>query len=76
MPQTTSLKDEDLELSDNNDNTTITIDEKKSPSLSQEIEAKIKGYEGEACGECGNFTLVRNGTCMKCNTCGATSGCS
>jgi len=42
----------------------------------QEIEAKIKGYEGEACGECGNFTLVRNGTCMKCNTCGATSGCS
>ena len=39
-------------------------------------EARIKGYEGEACGECGNFTLVRNGTCMKCNTCGATSGCS
>ena len=28
------------------------------------------GYEGEACGECGNFTLVRNGTCMKCDTCG------
>jgi len=38
--------------------------------------AKIQGYEGEACGECGNYTLVRNGTCMKCNTCGATSGCS
>ena len=57
-------------------NTNITIDETKAPSLSQEIEAKIKGYEGEACGECGNFTLVRNGTCMKCNTCGATSGCS
>jgi ribonucleoside-diphosphate reductase alpha chain len=39
-------------------------------------EAKLKGYEGDACGECGNFTLVRNGTCMKCATCGATSGCS
>ena len=39
-------------------------------------EAKAKGYEGEMCGECGNFTLVRNGTCMKCDTCGATSGCS
>ncbi len=39
-------------------------------------EARIKGYEGDACGECGNFTLVRNGTCMKCNTCGSTSGCS
>ncbi len=39
-------------------------------------EARAKGYEGDACGECGNFTLVRNGTCMKCVTCGATSGCS
>ena len=39
-------------------------------------EARAKGYEGDACGECGNYTLVRNGTCMKCNTCGATSGCS
>jgi ribonucleoside-diphosphate reductase alpha chain len=40
------------------------------------VKAKMQGYEGEACGECGNYTLVRNGTCMKCNTCGATSGCS
>ncbi len=39
-------------------------------------EARLKGYEGDACGACGNFTLVRNGTCMKCNTCGGTSGCS
>ena len=39
-------------------------------------EARMKGYEGDACTECGNFTLVRNGTCMKCLTCGATSGCS
>jgi len=39
-------------------------------------EARMKGYEGDACGNCGNFTLVRNGTCMKCNTCGSTSGCS
>jgi len=39
-------------------------------------EARMKGFEGDACGSCGNFTLVRNGTCMKCNTCGSTSGCS
>jgi ribonucleoside-diphosphate reductase alpha chain len=39
-------------------------------------EARVKGYEGEACQECGNFTLVRNGTCLKCDTCGSTSGCS
>jgi ribonucleoside-diphosphate reductase alpha chain len=39
-------------------------------------EARAKGYEGEMCDECGNFTLVRNGTCMKCDTCGSTTGCS
>ncbi|MDP6573770.1 MAG: vitamin B12-dependent ribonucleotide reductase [Rhodospirillales bacterium] len=39
-------------------------------------EAKLKGYEGDPCYECGHFTLVRNGTCMKCVTCGGTSGCS
>jgi ribonucleoside-diphosphate reductase alpha chain len=38
--------------------------------------ARMKGYEGDACTECGNFTLVRNGTCLKCDTCGGTSGCS
>ena len=46
-------------------------------ALSEKIrEAKAKGYEGDACTECANFTLVRNGTCMKCDTCGSTSGCS
>ena len=39
-------------------------------------EAKIKGYEGEACTSCSQFTLVRNGSCLKCVTCGETSGCS
>jgi ribonucleoside-diphosphate reductase alpha chain len=38
--------------------------------------ARMKGYEGDSCGECGNFTLIRNGTCLKCDTCGSTSGCS
>jgi ribonucleoside-diphosphate reductase alpha chain len=47
-----------------------------SVSLDARTKARMQGYEGEACGECGNYTLVRNGTCMKCNTCGATSGCS
>ena len=54
------------------DFSTNTIDNKQTAIQ----KAKIQGYEGEACGECGNFTLVRNGTCMKCNTCGSTSGCS
>ncbi|MBB53535.1 MAG: ribonucleoside-diphosphate reductase, adenosylcobalamin-dependent [Magnetovibrio sp.] len=50
--------------------------EKVDNQMDQVREARMKGYEGDPCGECGNFTLVRNGTCMKCNTCGATSGCS
>ncbi len=39
-------------------------------------EARMKGYTGDACTECGNFTLARNGVCLKCNTCGSTTGCS
>lgn len=39
-------------------------------------EAKMKGYEGDPCQECHRFTLVRNGTCLKCLSCGSTSGCS
>lgn len=45
--------------------------------IHQEIlTARLKGYEGDMCGECGQFTMVRNGTCLKCDTCGETSGCS
>ncbi|MDB6182467.1 vitamin B12-dependent ribonucleotide reductase [Paracoccus fistulariae] len=45
-------------------------------AIDARTKAKMQGYEGDPCGECGNYTLVRNGTCMKCNTCGGTSGCS
>jgi ribonucleoside-diphosphate reductase alpha chain len=45
-------------------------------ATSTTVIAKLKGYEGDACQECGSLTLVRNGTCLKCMTCGATSGCS
>ncbi len=48
----------------------------KQVATERRLEAKAKGYEGDACGECQNYTLVRNGTCMKCDSCGATSGCS
>jgi ribonucleoside-diphosphate reductase alpha chain len=48
----------------------------KATAAARRAEAKAKGYEGEMCGECANFTLVRNGTCLKCDTCGATTGCS
>ena len=48
----------------------------RASAAGKRAEAKAKGYEGEACEECGNFTLLRNGTCLKCDTCGATTGCS
>jgi ribonucleoside-diphosphate reductase alpha chain len=50
--------------------------EARALAAEKRAEAKAKGYEGEACEECGNFTLVRNGTCLKCDTCGSTTGCS
>ena len=48
----------------------------KAAAAEKRAEARAKGYEGDACGECQNYTLVRNGTCMKCDTCGSTTGCS
>ena len=53
-----------------------TKSDAKAVAAERRAEAKAKGYEGEMCGECLNFTLVRNGTCLKCDTCGSTTGCS
>lgn len=54
--------------------TTKTIPD--SPSVKSMRAARQKGYEGDPCPVCGNLTLVRNGTCLKCETCGSTTGCS
>ncbi|HSQ57670.1 MAG TPA: vitamin B12-dependent ribonucleotide reductase [Gemmata sp.] len=37
--------------------------------------ARQKGYEGDPCTNCQAMTLVRSGACLRCDTCGATSGC-
>jgi ribonucleoside-diphosphate reductase alpha chain len=44
--------------------------------LQRLLTARAQGYEGDSCPECGAMTLVRNGSCLKCATCGATTGCS
>jgi len=49
---------------------------KPAKAFDKRAEARMKGYVGESCPECANFTLVRNGTCLKCDTCGSTTGCS
>ncbi|MEX0929159.1 MAG: vitamin B12-dependent ribonucleotide reductase, partial [Balneolales bacterium] len=51
-------------------------DRNKSAFNASYKRAKQMGFTGDACQECGSMTMVRNGTCLKCNTCGATSGCS
>ncbi|MEO0481864.1 MAG: vitamin B12-dependent ribonucleotide reductase [Planctomycetota bacterium] len=66
---------------DHTTTTEVLVKQRVQPDSDAEVamkvrEARIKGYEGDACGSCGNFTLVRNGTCLKCDSCGATSGCS
>jgi len=38
-------------------------------------QARQKGYEGDPCSNCQQMTLVRSGACMKCDTCGETTGC-
>jgi ribonucleoside-diphosphate reductase alpha chain len=54
----------------------VAVGEASSSALGFAREARLKGFEGDACPECGNFTMVRNGTCLKCTTCGGTTGCS
>ena len=54
-----------------------TVGENASSASSDAVKtARFQGYTGDACPECGHFTLIRNGTCQKCDTCGTTTGCS
>ena len=52
------------------------VSDKKAQQAERVRVAKLKGYEGDPCPECGSMTMVRNGTCLKCDSCGSTSGCS
>jgi ribonucleoside-diphosphate reductase alpha chain len=47
-----------------------------SATMEKVRQARLKGYEGDPCPSCGAFTLVRNGVCLKCDSCGDTTGCS
>lgn len=62
-----------------NGNGTAVLEHKNGTAVLTKEKAKIarmQGYEGDPCGQCGQLTLVRNGSCLKCNSCGSTSGCS
>jgi ribonucleoside-diphosphate reductase alpha chain len=74
------VKEDDLVATSTMEKKETEIASKESTLLSPEYSevqiARRKGYEGDPCPECGHFTLVRNGTCLKCETCGGTTGCS
>lgn len=55
---------------------TVTGGTHSAPSDTSSQTSRFQGYTGDSCTECGHFTLVRNGTCLKCETCGTTTGCS
>ncbi len=55
----------------------VAVKEAPAAGLQEQVRlARLKGYEGDPCPECGQLTLVRSGACCKCDTCGASSGCS
>jgi ribonucleoside-diphosphate reductase alpha chain len=55
----------------------VKLENPRQASMEEKIRvARLKGYEGDPCSECGQLTLVRSGACCKCDSCGATSGCS
>ena len=42
----------------------------------ENFDAKFFGFTGDLCSNCGQPTMVRNGTCLICKSCGQTTGCS
>ena len=60
----------------------MTLDAAVAPLQEQDAEARARqaarerGFTGDICGDCGSSQMVRNGTCLKCNACGSTTGCS
>ena len=72
----------DLEIDEENlsqissDGKVSAIQSTSKSTIASAKTARFRGYTGDSCNECGHFTLVRNGTCLKCETCGATTGCS
>ena len=59
----------------------VTATQDRKTQTINSVTTKVKqaienGYTGDICPECQSITMVRNGTCLKCMTCGSTTGCS
>jgi len=69
-------RDDNIKTNMYNERKKVSMHNQQSVATRERLKAKQQGYTGDICPECGSMTMVRNGTCLKCNTCGATTGCS
>jgi len=69
-------REDNIKTSMSSERKKVAVQSQLSVAARERIKAKQQGYTGDICPECGSMTMVRNGTCLKCNTCGATTGCS
>ena len=56
--------------------TSTAVSLEMSDTAARALRARQMGFEGDPCTDCGQMMMVRSGTCLKCVSCGATSGCS
>ncbi len=78
-PENTPL----ISKSNGNGNGNVNGNGKHEPKIIKQTEvqvssqdAKTFGYTGEQCQYCGSMRVRRNGSCLVCEECGGTSGCS
>ncbi|GAB4519063.1 MAG: vitamin B12-dependent ribonucleotide reductase [Parvularculaceae bacterium] len=71
-----ALNDENARSSPSRPSPSGDASKRGDARLDAAAEARIKGYEGDACPNCGQFTLVRTGACQRCDSCGENTGCS
>jgi ribonucleoside-diphosphate reductase alpha chain len=64
------IREDTKEIEDNK------IGYEKIKLFNMKNDAENTGYTGDICDICHNATMLRNGTCLRCETCGSTSGCS
>jgi hypothetical protein len=55
---------------------TLVDGEIGAPAARDRRTARLSGYTGDTCTNCFSLQMKRNGSCLVCEACGATTGCS
>ncbi len=67
----------DLGITYRNMNHLAHVTEEQEADIQSDKDLKKSlGYSGDMCSNCKEFTMRRVGTCLQCESCGSTSGCS